>query len=538
MAEAATTIGGLFADTAARHSARPFLIIPANADRAYDRDGLVLTYTAAAARIATLVDAYRSAGYGLGSRVALLLENRPEYVLHKFAINSVGAAIVPINPDNRAYETAYVLEHSRPDLVIVVPEHSRQIEEALAVASHRPPVAVLTRDRADLPRATNARRAVTPVPSTPASILYTSGTTGRPKGCILSHEYEVESGRWYANRGGSIALREGEDRIYNPLPLYHVNAGVLSLFGAIASGNAQVQSDRFSPERWWREIRDTRATAVHYLGVIVPMLMKAPESPADRDHAVRFGAGAGVEPGLHAAFEERFGFPLVELWGMTEMVRILIDNHAPRAVGTRAFGRAVPGIEARVVDEADRDMPDAMPGELLIRYDAATPRKHFFAGYLDDDAATEAAWRGGWFHTGDTVWRGADGMLHFVDRKKNIIRRSGENIAAAEVEAVLLTHPDVKAAAVVAVKDEVREEEVFAAVVLKHPAEPAAIAEALHLHCSDRLAYFKTPGFIQIVDTLPTTGTQKIQKHALFAPGTDPRTLPGVVDLRTRKRRV
>lgn len=537
MAGSPSTIGGMFADTVSRHAGRPFLIILSNADRAYDRDGLVLTYADAAAGIATLAEAYRSAGYGLGSRVALLLENRPDYVLHKFAINAVGATVVPINPDNRAYETAYVLEHSRPDLVLVVPERSRQIEEALAVASHRPPVAVVTRDRATLPRAVNARRAATPEPSTPASILYTSGTTGRPKGCILSHEYEVESGRWYANRGGMIALREGEDRIYNPLPLYHVNAGVVSLFGAIASGNAQVQSDRFSPERWWREIRDTRATAVHYLGVIVPMLMKAPESPADRDHTVRFGAGAGVEPGLHAAFEERFGFPLVELWGMTEMVRILIDNHAPRAVGTRAFGRSVPGIETRVVDETGRDVPDASPGELLIRYDAATPRKHFFSGYLDDDDATEAAWRGGWFHTGDTVWRGPDGMLHFVDRKKNIIRRSGENIAAAEVEAVLLTHPDVKAAAVVAVKDEVREEEVFAAVVLKRPADVATIADALHLHCSERLAYFKTPGFIHVVDALPTTGTQKIQKHALFPPGTDPRTLPGVVDLRARKRR-
>ena len=208
---------------------------------------------------------------------------------------------------------------------------------------------------------------------------------------------------------------------------------------------------------------------MHYLGIIAPLLLGQPAGEDERRHGVRFGLGAGIEPQLHAPFEQRFGFPLIELWGMTEMVRVLSDNVAPRQVGTRAFGRAVPGVDVRVVDEHDRDVPDGQPGEMLVRHSAATPRRGCFSGYLDDAAATEAAWRGGWFHTGDVVSRGADGMLHFVDRKKNIIRRSGENIAAAEVEAVLLTHPDVQQAAVMAVKDELREEEVLACVVLKRP---------------------------------------------------------------------
>ena len=208
---------------------------------------------------------------------------------------------------------------------------------------------------------------------------------------------------------------------------------------------------------------------MHYLGIIAPLLLGQPPSADDRRHGVRFGLGAGIEPQLHAPFEERFGFPLIELWGMTEMVRVLSDSFEPRQVGTRAFGRAVPGVDVRVVDDHDRDVPDGQPGEMLMRHSAATPRRGCFSGYLDDEAATEAAWRGGWFHTGDVVSRGADGMLHFVDRKKNIIRRSGENIAAAEIEAVLLTHPDVQQAAVMAVKDELREEEVLACVVLKRP---------------------------------------------------------------------
>ena len=232
-------------------------------------------------------------------------------------------------------------------------------------------------------------------------------------------------------------------------------------------------------------MRESRATVVHYLGVVVPMLLGQPASPEDRDHSVRFAIGAGVEPQRHAIFEERFGFPLIEIWGMTEMVRAMIDNQAPRQVGTRAFGRAMPGLEVRVVDDADADVPDGVDGEMLVRHSAAAPRKDFFSGYLNDPQATEQAWRGGWFHTGDIVKRCADGTLHFVDRRKNIIRRSGENIAAAEVEAVLQTHPLVNQVAVLAVPDEIREEEVLACIVLRDAAraDAAEVAQQLFDVC-------------------------------------------------------
>src|SRR5262249_55241324 len=151
------------------------------------------------------------------------------------------------------------------------------------------------------------------------------------------------------------------------------------------------QPDRFNPSRWWGEVKQTRATVVHYLGVIAPMLLGRPESDEEKGHTVRFGIGAGVEPTLHAAFEQRFGFPLIEVWGMTEMVRVLFDNVAPRQVGTRAFGRAVPGIEARVVDEYDREVPRGTPGEMVLRHSAQTPRRGFFSGYLKDEAATAQA---------------------------------------------------------------------------------------------------------------------------------------------------
>jgi acyl-coenzyme A synthetase/AMP-(fatty) acid ligase len=280
------------------------------------------------------------------------------------------------------------------------------------------------------------------------------------------------------------------------------------------------------------------ATIIHYLGVVAAMLMNQPPGQADRAHSVRFGLGAGIEPQLHRAFEERFGFPMIEVWGMTETGRIMAAAQEPRMTETRAFGRPFAGFEARVVDADDRDVPVGGEGELVVRYSAEAPRHGFFSGYLKNEAATEEAWREGWFHTGDVVRQDASGMLIFVDRKKHIIRRSGENIAAAEVEAVLQAHAAVAQVAVLAVRDELREEEVLACVVpMPGAAAGPALAEALFEHCNARLAYYKAPGWVLFLDRLPTTGTQKVQKTQIFAAGEDPRGGAGIVDLRGRKRR-
>ncbi|HWE16801.1 MAG TPA: AMP-binding protein [Hyphomicrobiaceae bacterium] len=531
------TIGAVFLSAAASHADRPFLVVPANPSRSYLPSGMEITYAEAGRRVEALSAAYRAAGYGLGHRVATLMENHPDYIVHKLALNAIGACCVPINPDYRMGETAYLIEHSEPHLILTLESRETGVGEALAQCSRRPPIAVSEAFASSLRPAVRKATEGRPTTETPASILYTSGTTGRPKGCILSHGYEVAAGARYTSLGGLASLRPGRERIYNPLPLYHVNSGVVSLLGAILTGCCQIQPERFHPQRWWPEVVATRATIVHYLGIVAAMLHSQPPTEDERSHCVRFGLGAGIEPQLHRAVEQRFGFPFIEIWGMTEMVRILADSSEPRQVGTRAFGRAIPGVEVRVVDDEDNDVADTAQGEMLFRHSAETPRRHCFSGYLKDEAATEAAWRGGWFHTGDVVWRGPDGMLHFVDRKKNIIRRSGENIAAAEVEAVLLTHPDVAQAAVMAVKDEVREEEVLACIVLKREKPAADAAKSIFRFCLDHLAYYKAPGWIHIVQSLPTTGTQKIQKHTVYPQGVDPRSVAGVMDFRPLKRR-
>ena len=524
----------------------PLLAVPSHAQRAYHPQGWQISYRDAARTVAELAARYRSAGYGVGHRVGLFLENRPEHMLHKLALNSVGACCVPINGDYRQAELAYVVEHSRMDLVVTLAARRPGLEAAMRGLREAPPVTEFESFERGPARARRPAADTTAAADSPASILYTSGTTGQPKGCVLSHRYELAAGAWYARQGELARIREGCERLYNPLPLFHVNASILSFYCMLLSGGCQVQGERFHPARWWPEVCEAGATIVHYLGVIVPMLLHQRPSPLDRAHSVRFGVGAGVEPQLHRVFEERFGFPLLEIWGMTEIVRVLIDNVPPRQVGTRAFGRAQPGLEVRVADESGQEVAPGQPGEMLLRHEAAQPRKDFFSGYFDDPRATEAAWQGGWFHTGDIVTRDDTGMLHFVDRRKNIIRRSGENIAAAEVEALLLSHPQVEQVAVVAVRDELREEEVLACIVAAagagapramDAAARAALARTLFDFCRERLAYYKAPGWILFRDELPTTGTQKLQKHRIFPKGSDPREEPGIVDLRPLKKR-
>lgn len=536
------TIGQVLADAAQRWGDLPLLAVPANPARSYAPHGLEWSYAEVARRVNELKAIYAQAGYGVGHRVGLLLENQPEHFIHKLAMNALGVCCVPLNPDHRPVEMAYVIGHARLDLIVCLDALLALVEQSLTHTPHRPAVRSLqaAQDRLPEPHTPREEREVRATDI--ASVLYTSGTTGRPKGCLLSHRYELATGHWYASTGGLVTFREGQERIYNPLPVFHVNALVFSFFCALLKGNCQIQTDRFQPTRWFDEVHSSRATVVHYLGVVVPMLLNQPQHPRERDHQVRFAIGAGVDPQRHAEFEARFGYPLVEIWGMTEMVRAIFDSETPRQVGTRAFGRTRPGLEVRVVDDVGQDVPDQTAGEMVLRYSSDTPRKDCFSGYLDDAAATEQAWRGGWFHTGDVVTRDPDGLLHFVERRKNIIRRSGENIAAAEVEALLQAHPAVAQAAVLGVRDEVREEEVLACIVLKSPhrAEPRAddpTVQALLTYCREALAYYKVPGWMWFTHEIPTTGTQKVQKHQLFPADADPREAPGMIDLRTFKKR-
>jgi crotonobetaine/carnitine-CoA ligase len=534
-----TTVYAMFAATAKAAADHPFLIVPARADRDWHPDGVAYSYGETLREVERLRDLYAAAGYGHGHRVSILLENRPEFFFHYLALNALGASIVPINQDYRYDEIAYVLDHSDAELAVVLPHRVEDVAKAADERDKPLPVVDVHAMPAELPGPSEPPPGEgKPGPETECTLLYTSGTTGRPKGCRHSNLYTLNAGTTYCSHGGLMEIRRGGERFYNPLPLFHINHLNIMSTAAMQTANTLVLPERFSPTRWWREVSAHGVTIIHYLGIVAPMLLNQAPGPADRSHKVRIGIGAGIEPQLHRAFEERFGFPMIEVWGMTETGRIMADCREPRMIGTRAFGRAFPGLEARVVDANDKEVPAGTPGELLVRHSAESPRYGFFSGYLKDEAATEEAWRGGWFHTGDVVRQDASGMLFFVDRKKHIIRRSGENIAAAEIEAVLQAHDAVAQVAVVAAPDELREEEVMACIVpMPGIKADTALAQALFELCNTRLAYFKAPGWVLFLDKLPTTGTQKVQKTQIFAPGEDPRLRAGIIDLRARKKR-
>ncbi|MDO9600309.1 MAG: AMP-binding protein [Azoarcus sp.] len=518
----AHTIHQAFSLAAVRWAKQPFLCILPETAEIYGINAGELRYAEAAERIETLRTAYAAAGYGHGHRIGILLENRPAFFLHWFALNALGVSVVPINPDMRAAELEYLIGHSEIALAVALPQRHADLLAAAERAGR--PFQVMGEQDSPPQAAFPAPLAATaPHELSECALLYTSGTTGRPKGCILPNRYFLHAGSWYANIGGLATLQPGKERMITPLPLVHMNAMAYSAMAMVMTGGCLIPLDRFHPRSWWNSVRESRATVVHYLGVMPAMLMKAEAGHNDREHRVRFGFGAGVDRTLHGIFEERFAFPLLEAWAMTETGAgaVIIANKEPRHIGSSCFGKEEDDVLVRIVTDDGREASTEEQGELLVRHAGDDPRYGFLAGYLKDQAATDEAWEGGWFHTGDIVRRDADGYLHFVDRKKNVIRRSGENIAAVEVEAVLQQHPLVKAIAVAAVPDPVRGDEVMALVVAQDPPadRPAMEAAACDLvnWALSQLAYYKAPGYVAFVDSLPLTTTNKIQRGELKA---------------------
>jgi len=315
-----TTVFSAFERTAAAHGAKPFLEMPAWRLR--------LSYADALTRVCDIAKRYRSRGYRPGHRVALHLETRPEFLLHFLALNSLGVSVVPLNPDYRAAELEYVLGHSEAGLVV-------------------------TKENLE-----NPAQAPQPGTAEECALLYTSGTTGKPKGCLLSNFYFLNVGQRYLDEGGLCTVRPGEDRLITPLPLFHMNALAVSTTAMILSGGCLIQLDRFHPRTWWRDVAESGATIVHYLGVMPAILNGQAEDLHQKQHRVRFGYGANANPKDHAAFEERFGFPLVEAWAMTEtgggaliaspLVAVARMTLAPP--NSRSFAAGSPACESMYTD--------------------------------------------------------------------------------------------------------------------------------------------------------------------------------------------
>jgi len=514
----------------------PFLHVPANCpggplDLSYDQAGLA---------ISKLRDVYRNAGYTRGHHVGLLLENRASFFLHWIALNALGATVVPLGADATPAETAYILEFGDVDLVVHLSE--RQSQAAMAAQSV-PALQLVSADAFDgaIPAAAQPK-AAGPQPDS-AAIVFTSGSTGRPKGCVLSNEYFLTFGRWYRDLGGRCTLRYGQERLITPLPLNHVNALAFSSMGMIFTGGCVIQLDRFHSTYWWETVRRAGATVMHYLGVMPAMLLQLPSRSDDQAHNLRFGFGGGVRSAHHRAFEDRFAVPLIEAWAMTETggAGTIATNLGPRHIGSGCIGRpAAAYSEATIVGDDGGETPPGTPGELVVRATGTDPRRGFFAGYYKDPAATSTVWSGGWLHTGDVAVRDAEGSIFFVGRRKQIIRRSGENISAAEVEAVLSADDAVRHVAVIPVPDDIREEEVCAVVVPHDGVEPSiSLATSMIERAARQLSFFKLPGYVAFADSIPVTATQKPRYSTVIDLVTTliAQQAPTVFDLRQLKRK-
>jgi crotonobetaine/carnitine-CoA ligase len=340
--------------------------------------------------------------------------------------------------------------------------------------------------------------------SDPFAIIYTSGTTGPSKGSVMPHNYPLFMGEICQ----AAAKYTDRDILYNALPLFHGNAQFLSTMPALMSGARMVLAPRFSAGQFWDDVRKHGCTEFNYIGGILQILHKADPRPDDADNPLRILFGAGAPPDLYQPFETRFGVKLVEGYGMSEIGVPMLNTVEERKIGS--CGKLLPGYEVKLVDDNGLEAPVGEPGECLIR---TLEPNCLLLEYHDMPAQTVEAWRDLWFHTGDYLRLDEEGYYYFVDRKKDAIRRRGENISSFEVEKGIRTHDAVLECAAVAIKSPMGEDEVMVCLTLKpgHELSPVELID----HCAGRMAYFMVPRYLRFMESLPKTPTERVQKVVL-----------------------
>lgn len=434
-------------------------------------------------------------GISKGDHVALFLPNCPEFILAWFALAKLGAVMVPINPSYKTAELTHLLTHSDSKLVVTTPE----------LQNHLPPILPLFLtsrfpSQSSLSKSSNkpAKPFSTLSPEDVVSILYTSGSTGRPKGVVLPHRSYVIGGESFAYR----AKLTDQDRLLTMLPLFHVNAEIYSVMGALVAGATIVLLDHFSASSFWSTVRDHKITQFNFLGVIANILLKQPVVSEETKHHVRLACGAGLSKSTLESFTSRFGFPILETYGLTEVpmgTSNLLSDSRPGSIG-KPSRHPDPKLFTKVRLEGKT-------GEILLSSPALAH------GYYQDPVATKLAFQAGWFHTGDLGKLDADGYYYFLDRLKDIIRKKGENISSREIELVIGELKEVAEVAVIPIPASLGEDDIKAYIVLKEGYQLSA--QNVKSHCLKYLSSQKTPALVEFVASLPHTPTAKLAKNEL-----------------------
>jgi len=482
-----------------------------------------LTYAAVYGRALELAGGLEQLGVRRGATVATVMDTCPDSVILWFACAYIGAVFMPLNTALRGtflehqlrVSSAFALfvDQAHVDVVAGIDDTVQRAISAVVLVDAQPGSAVAGLDAVSL-HSVLEKGSKHPTSGADAGrwnehamILFTSGTTGPSKGVILSHQFVVNMADLYMR-----SLQIGPDDVfYSGLPLFHLSGSVITLLAPLVSGAKGVLDKTFSVSGFWRRVREVGATHTLLLGAMTQMLWQREPDEYEKDNTMRAVVAVPITEQMFRPFEERFGIKVVTGYGISETGQIMFSSVDHQAVpGTS--GRPESKYDFVIVDDNDEPLPAGEPGELLVR-----PRRPhlLFEGYVGDPEATTRVLRNFWLHTGDICSIDADGNFRFHDRKKDYLRRRGENISSFEVEHALMQHPGVRDVAVVGVPSELGEDEVKACIVLADGA--TASEESLIRHCVATMPYFAVPRFIEFYDVLPRNEVGRVQKFVLRA---------------------
>jgi acyl-CoA synthetase (AMP-forming)/AMP-acid ligase II len=471
------------------------------------------TYAELEGQVERAASGLRRRGVEKGDKVAILLSNRPEFIFAVFATARIGAVFVPVNTAFTAEEAAYILDHSEASVLMTSQSFLPLVEAIrgriprvrwIVSLGERGTSGIMSWEELCLGEPTGSAAVG---PEDLASITYTSGTTDRPKGVMLT-----QFAYCFAPHQRALALGWNEtDRAIVVMPLFHVNALCHMAIALFSVGGSILLCERFSASRFWDEVREYGVTTSSLMRTIPQILLKLPERADDGANPLRL-AVALLSPDDHLRFEQRFNLTAIPSYSLTEDILSVLGplDRGRRKLGSCGVPIAQRVHRLRIVGEDGGDSPPGMLGEIVKQSPAV------MKGYYKQPAATAEALKDGWLYTGDLGYLDENGYLFFVDRKKDMIKRGDENVSAAEVEGVLNAHPLIAEAAVVGVADPIRQEELKACIVLQPAATIEALPpEALWEYCQQRLAPFKVPRYLEYRRELPKTPSEKVQKHLL-----------------------